>query len=153
MGHGTEIAGLRNYQTGDDARVVHWRRAAALGRLVTIERHHDTGTHLTVVLDNGQPQGAGSDWERGFEHCVSRATAFVLAAARAQLSVEIVCRGSRSPMVTAGGPPDSALRYLALIGHVPLDRGEPLKLGNTRGRVVELRPTPMPEEPASRGAA
>jgi len=76
-----------------------------------------------------------------------------LAAARAQLSIEIVCRGSRSPMVTAGGPPDAALRYLALIGHVPLDRGEPLKLGNTRGRVIELRPTPMPEEPASRGAA
>jgi uncharacterized protein (DUF58 family) len=146
IGHGTELAGLRSYQAGDELRSVHWKRSASLGRLVVMERHRDTTAHLVVMLDNGVPGKLQGDeraaWDRGFERAISRAAALSVTALRRDLSVEVIARGSRSPVVMPGTSPDAALRFLALIDSVVLDRAEPLPAPRTKSRVVEIRVDP-----------
>jgi uncharacterized protein (DUF58 family) len=146
IGHGTELAGLRSYQAGDELRAVHWKRSASLGRLVVMERHRDTTAHLVVLLDNGVPAGVHGlereAWDRGFERAISRAAALSVTALRRDLSVEVIARGSRSPVVMPGTSPDATLRFLALIDSVALDRAEPLPTPKSKSRVVEIRVDP-----------
>lgn len=142
IGHGTELAGLRNYQAGDEMRAVHWKRSASLGKLVVVERHRDTTAHLTVLLDNGRPRSADEAWTAGFERAVSRAAALSVTALRRDLSVEVICRGMRSPVVMPGSAPDAVLRFLALLDHVELERAEPLSAPRGKSRVVEIRVNP-----------
>ena len=139
IGTGTELAGLRNYQAGDEMRAVHWKRSASLGKLVVVERHRDTTAHLTVLLDNGRPKDAGQAWSQGFERAISRSAALAVTALRRDLSVEVICRGARSAVVMPGSAPDAVLRFLALLNHVDMDRAEPLSAPRGKSRVVEVR--------------
>jgi uncharacterized protein (DUF58 family) len=141
LGGGHEIAGLRAYQEGDEARQIHWRRTAALGRIVVFERQRDETSRLVVVLDNARPEGAGADWEQSFEALISRAATLVVQSAGRETSVEVVARGSRSPVLSAGSPPDPVLRYLALLQSVPSSAGLPLGPFPRGARVVELSTT------------
>jgi uncharacterized protein (DUF58 family) len=138
IGPGTEIAGLRNYQPGDGARAIHWRRTAALGRLMVYEKHTDSSSHLTVVLDNARPDGTDPAWDEGFERAISRAAALAVAAAGRELSVEVVCRGQRSPIVLPGSPADPVLRFLALLHSVPIVGAPPLELSARDARVIRI---------------
>jgi uncharacterized protein (DUF58 family) len=143
IGFGTELAGLRNYQAGDEMRSVHWKRSASLGKLVVMERHRDTTAHLTVLLDNGRPKDADEAWHRGFERAVSRAAALSVTALRRDLSVEVICRGMRSAVVMPGSAPDAVLRFLALLNHVDLTRAEPMATPRGKSRVVDIRVNPV----------
>ncbi|MET0389987.1 MAG: DUF58 domain-containing protein [Polyangiales bacterium] len=133
VGVGTEIAGLRGYETGDDARAIHWRRTAALGRLMVTERQSDASTQLTVLLDNI----AVADPLR-FERLVSRAATLVVSAVARGLSAEVVCRGSRSPLLMGNAAPDPILRYLALIQTVSADNPPQFGRYAQSARVVML---------------
>jgi uncharacterized protein (DUF58 family) len=139
IGSGTELAGLRNYQAGDEMRAVHWKRSASLGKLVVVERHRDTTAHLTVLLDNGRPKDGGEAWNAGFERAISRSAALVVTALRRDLSVEVISRGARSAVVMPGSSPDVVLRFLALLDHVAMERAEPLSSPRGKSRVVEVR--------------
>ena len=113
-----EVAGLRGYQTGDDARAIHWKRSAAFGKLVVIERESDASSQLSILLDNARPSSADALFARGFEHAVSEAATLAVTNLARGLSVEVLARGSRSPLVMAGSPAEPVLRYLALLGNV-----------------------------------
>lgn len=140
IGPGTEIAGLRGFLTGDEARDVHWRRTAALGRLVVREHERDSNSHLTILLDNARPThidaAAEAAWEARFEHLVSRAATLATHAAAAQMTTEVVTRGARSPVALAGSPVDPVLRFLALIEPVAEAQAPPL--GNISPRVMQV---------------
>lgn len=142
IGPGTEMAGLRNYQAGDEMRAVHWKRSASLGKLVVVERHRDTTAHLTVLLDNGRPKDADEAWSKGFERAVSRVAALSVTALRRDLSIEVICRGMRSAVVMPGSAPDPVLRFLALLEHVELDRAKPMAAPRGKSRVVEVHVNP-----------
>jgi uncharacterized protein (DUF58 family) len=120
VGAGTEIAGLRGYELGDDARSIHWRRTAALGRLVVIERQSDAASQLTILLDNARPpmDPDGEGLDEPFERAVSEAATLALASLQRGLSVEVLARGARSPLVMAGSPGDPILRFLAQLAAV-----------------------------------
>ena len=120
IGVGTEIAGLRSYEVGDDARSIHWRRSASLGRLMVTERQSDASSQLTLLLDNAMPAGTPAHDIR-FEHIISRAATLAIAGLTHGLSVEIIARGTRSPLLMGYAPPDPILRYLALLEHVGSD--------------------------------
>ena len=154
VGVGTEIAGLRAYETGDDARSIHWRRTAALGRLVVTERQSDASTQLTVLIDNAVVLPNEASRER-FEHMISRAATLVVAAVARGLSAEVIARGSRSPMVVGMAASDPILRFLALLNALPPE-GAPA-FGNyaRTARVVVLRTTDVSEArpSATAGAA
>jgi uncharacterized protein (DUF58 family) len=137
-GPGSEVAGLRGYQSGDSARSIHWRRSAALGQLVVYERQQEANLHLTVLLDNARPENADARWDAGFERAISRAAAIVVASASKESSAEVVCRGARSPVVTPGTGPDAALKFLALLQSVPAGEARPFGAIGKDARVVQV---------------
>ncbi len=143
IGAGTEIAGLRGFVTGDEARNVHWRRTAALGRLVVREHERDNSVQLTIVLDNARPEHADADWDERFEHLVSRAATLVTHAAASQMTVDVVARGTRSPVAQAGSAIDPVLRYLALLSPVAASAGLPL--GGAGPHVMQVTMQVAPE--------
>ena len=149
VGVGTEIAGLRGYESGDDARAIHWRRTASLGRLVVTERQSDASSQLTVLLDNAVPAGLAQPDPR-FERMVSRAATLVVAALARGLSAEVVARGSRSPLLMGNAAPDPILRFLALVSGMDLEHAPPFGSYARAARVVTLRYTDdRPEGPAA----
>jgi uncharacterized protein (DUF58 family) len=144
IGVGTEIAGLRGYELGDDARAIHWHRTASLGRLVVTERQSDASSQLTLLLDNAQPSAADAD--AGFEHMVSRAATLAVAGLARGLSVEVIARGSRSSLLTGNAAPDPILRYLALVSRIETNNAPMFGNYARNARVMLLRPTDnMPE--------
>jgi uncharacterized protein (DUF58 family) len=157
VGVGTEIAGLRGYESGDDARAIHWRRTASLGRLVVTERQSDASSQLTVLLDNAVPKDLAMP-DPGFERMVSRAATLVVAALARGLSAEVVARGSRSPLLMGNAAPDPILRFLALVSGVEADHAPMFGNYARAARVVSLRmderaEPPVPPAVASHGAS
>ena len=142
-GPGSEIAGLRDYQSGDPARAIHWRRTAALGKLVVYERHDDESAHVTVLLDNARPASADERWDAGFERAISRAAALALAAAGRELRMEVICRGSRSPQLLPGSPADPVLRFLALLQPVAAESAPAFGHAGAGSRVIEIAVRPL----------
>lgn len=137
-GPGIEIAGLKGYQDGDEARTIHWRRSAALGRLVVHEKHRDASTHLTIVLDNQRPTNAPAAWDDAFERAISRAAALAVLVLGRELSADIVCRGSRSPVALPGTSADPILRFLALLESVPEADDVPLAPAVASSRILHV---------------
>ena len=114
-GTGAELAGLRDYLPGDEARLIHWRRTARLGRPVVRERERDASRRLTLTVDELRPPGADESWDQSFERSLSVVAATAARALADGASVEAVGRSSASPLVQAGHPPDPVWRYLARI--------------------------------------
>ena len=120
-GRGDELDGLREYVEGDGARDVHWQRSATLGYLVVKRRALDSSRRFSVVLDNGRPDGAGPEWNDALERAIEQAAGLARDATRSGAAVDIVARGGRSPVVTAGAPCDPLWRFLALLEPVATD--------------------------------
>jgi hypothetical protein len=55
------------------------------------------------------------------------------------LSVEVIARGSRSPLLMGYAPPDPILRYLALIGTLDRTGAPPFGPHARNARVILLR--------------
>jgi uncharacterized protein (DUF58 family) len=138
VGPGTEISGLRDYVYGDEARNIHWMRSASLARFVVRERERDASSHLTITLDNARPQAAGDEWEARFETAISRSAFIAVSAVSRGVAVEVVTRGSRSPTVPPGAPPDPILRFLALLDAVPADASIPFAPRTPTSRQLDV---------------
>jgi uncharacterized protein (DUF58 family) len=151
IGVGTEIAGLRSYESGDDARSIHWRRTASLGRLVVTERQSDASSQLTLLVDNARPDGA-TDFEGRFERTLSRAATLAVAGLSHGLSVEVISRGTRSPLLLGYAAPDPILRFLALLASVGGSDAPHFGAYARNARVIFLRAAESsvaPPEPAA----
>ena len=109
-GPGTEIGGLRDYLFGDEARTIHWMRSASLGRLTVRERESDSGTQLTIRLDNARLEKPPADWNNRFEVAISRAAGLSVRAVARGVAVEVLARGSRSPLLPPEVSPPWASR-------------------------------------------
>ncbi len=146
-GPGTEIGGVRDYGAEDEARNIHWMRSATLGRLVVRERERDASSQVTILLDNErpdrpgaepQPERADAEWDARFEIAVSRAATIAVSSVARGAAVEVVTRGSRSPLVPPGASPDPVLRFLALLESVPAEQSIPFAQQARSGRVVQV---------------
>jgi uncharacterized protein (DUF58 family) len=138
VGPGHDIAGLRPYQPGDNARSIHWRRTAALGRVIVYEKQSEASNQLTIMLDNARPTHADERWEEAFERAISKAAATAVNGLRRNLSTEVVCRGRRSPLCNPGSPPDPILRFLALLQSVPAEQSPHFGKIDRAARVIEI---------------
>jgi uncharacterized protein (DUF58 family) len=137
-GHGTEFAGLREYRHGDEARAIHWRRSAALGRMVVREREREAGSRLAITLDEARPAGEGAAWEEQLEEAISRAASLAERALQRGTAVEVIARSGSSPLVLAGSPPDPVFRFLARLAAVDAATAPPLPV--PRGASVAVVP-------------
>lgn len=140
IGPGSEVAGLRGYVSGDEERDVHWRRTASLGRLVVREHERDHSAMLSILLDNARPTATAAQpaWDERFEHLISRAATLASHAASQQISVEVVTRGSRSPLAQAGMQVDPVLRFLALLEPVAAEDAPPMGSVSSGARHIRL---------------
>ncbi|HJL17219.1 MAG TPA: DUF58 domain-containing protein, partial [Sandaracinaceae bacterium LLY-WYZ-13_1] len=120
-GPGTEVAGLRDYVPGDEARAIHWRRSAALDRVVVRERQRDAARRVTLEVDETRPGDADEGWDARFEDALSQAATAAVHALDRGSAVEVAARTGRSPLVPAGQPPDPVWRFLARLEPVPAD--------------------------------
>ena len=139
-GRGTETRELREYRAGDELRSIHWRRTAAIGKPVVREFEREAAAVLSILLDNRRPvataEATAAAWEQAFESNVSRAAYVAERALSRGYSVEVCARGSRSPMLSGGSPPDALWRYLALL---PNDVAAELLRPKRGARIVDLR--------------
>lgn len=108
-GRGAEILGVREHRDGDTSRDVHWRRSAALGRLVARERSRDRDPEVRVRLDRGLAAGPA------FEQAVSRAATEAVVAIERGLAVRLVDAGASLATATDRADLDRLLALLALV--------------------------------------
>ncbi len=92
---GVAFHALREYQMGDDMRMVHWRSSARTRQLMVRENLETSLPQITVVLDT---RSEAHDKE-SFEQVVEAAASVVVASAEAHLPVRLVTTCGRG----AGG--------------------------------------------------
>lgn len=56
-GRGSEFHGLRELRPGDDRRSVHWRKSAAVGRLLVVEREREQRRRVVLRVENRGARG------------------------------------------------------------------------------------------------
>jgi uncharacterized protein (DUF58 family) len=143
VGAGNEVAGLREYRNGDEARAIHWLRSAALASLMVREHERNASSHTTITLDNLKPADATDEWDAAFETAISRvATIAVISVARGT-AVEVVVRGARSPMVPAGASVYPILRFLALLQPVNAQDAVAFPFQVPNANTLEVQVTPQ----------
>ncbi len=126
LGAGREFHGLRDYNPGDDARDIHWKRSARGGRLLLRTYESEASRSVTVVLNTRLPPGTeapGQDDPRfdDFERTVDLAASLVVHFAQRGLDVELRA-GPHQIAISAGGQGlNTALRVLALVEFAPAD--------------------------------
>ncbi|HEY1959801.1 MAG TPA: DUF58 domain-containing protein [Polyangiaceae bacterium] len=126
-GHGEDFLGLRALREGEDPRDVHWRKTAAVGQLVALERAREARPDIALTLDVIKPAAASDDWEVSFERRIrelaSRAVAHLKRGdcVTVRTSAGQVARGDR-----ASGA-DPILRFLALVEAQPPAPDAPAK--------------------------
>jgi len=161
-GSGTEVAGLRAYRAGDEARAIHWRRTASMGQLVVRERESEQARRICLLLDNALPPAPGGEpgafdpaYLAGLEVAIREAASVATEAVAEGAAVEVVTRGEASPLIGPGASLDPLYRFLALLEPRALLGAPPFAARAGLGRRVEVRPvaSPVGEEPARAGGA
>lgn len=142
---GLEPVGLREYREGDEARDIHWRRSASLGRVVVKEREPESDRHVALILDNVRPANADASWTQQLEERISRAATLVLDVTRRGGTARVLTCSGASPLA-ARGATDGVLAFLARLQ--PVEPGNAKRMPERAGaHVVDLA------APARRGAA
>ncbi len=122
-GQGEDFLGLRQLLEGEDPRDVHWRKTAAVGQLVALERAREARPDVTLSLDVMKPAGshtAGEEWDIAFERRIRDVASRAVAHLKRGDSVTVrtsagqVTRGDRSTGA------DPVLRFLALLEAQPI---------------------------------
>jgi uncharacterized protein (DUF58 family) len=103
---GTAVIGLREYQSGDPLRAMHWKASARRGAWVVKETEAESQAALEVVLDRRAP-------ERVLEHALSEATALVLRAAGGKEQLLLKSQGRHQGSGAGAEPVAATLRWLA----------------------------------------
>lgn len=125
VGGGPEPLSVRDYRSGDEARLVHARRSASLGALVVRETARPESHRIEIPLADVVARGAPGQepWRAGFEDAIRRA-AWVATEAHAR-GAEVRVRGKsgRGARALPQAPIEPVLRFLALVE--PVHAAEP----------------------------
>jgi uncharacterized protein (DUF58 family) len=119
-GPGIEPADLRDYRVGDEARSLHARRSAALGRLIVRERERETSSALRIALETAIDLGSEAQ-RAALERAISKVAGMAIDAHERGATVEIVTRSARSARVLPTGSIDPLLTFLALLDPIAID--------------------------------
>jgi len=92
-GRGDDFYGLRQYQSGEDPRLIHWRSSARQGRLVARELAEHQRKRVLVMLELNSSLPEEAVYEAGIVKLASYAAAYL----RAGFEVGVDCPGVRVP--------------------------------------------------------
>lgn len=135
-GPGIEPAALRDYRLGDEARSLHGRRSAALGRLVVREREREASRTIVIAFDDALDTSDAAALDR-FERALSRIAGIAVDAKAQGATVEVIGRRSGSLRIPPSGKLDPLFAQLALWEPVPPEAAPPL---DTRRANVVVTP-------------
>lgn len=115
---GFDFRGLRDYQSGDDLRFVHWRSTARTGRLQIREFEVLEAAEATVLLDLHRDQISGPPGASSLEAAVVAAGSILLRLRELGVRARLVAdeEGPLAADVLPDGPaPDELLDLLATV--------------------------------------
>lgn len=116
-----EFAGLRPALQNDDARDIHWRASARVGRLMVREQEDEQQRAVVIMFDNRSPANPPRDCrdDEAFERAVSLAAALAVHHAARGFAVGLALRGTVvAPSVGEIGV-GRVLKALAFVGYAP----------------------------------
>lgn len=116
---GQEVSGVREYQRGDPASSIHWRRTAALGHLVVKDRPRQHARLRRIQIDPRCPKLKDNQWLEQFERRISQAAGLLLQALRAGEQVQIAIVGDGTYQSQPEHGPHRLLQVLAVLEPVP----------------------------------
>ncbi len=126
----TAFASLREYEAGDDPRLIHWRSTARVGTLV-VREHVDTTDPTTAIVVDTRTALLDADT---FEAAVEIAASVAVASLRVGHEVTLSAPGEdRRAVAIAGG--HEVLDRLAALGQI--DDGDPSTLVRVAERAKE----------------
>ncbi|MBI5546692.1 MAG: DUF58 domain-containing protein [Deltaproteobacteria bacterium] len=118
-GMGAEFLGLRELRSGDDRRLVHWRKSAAVGRLLAVEREREQRRRVVVLLEH---RGATPEL---LERSVREAAVTARRLSGRGLEVGLAASGTWVPPAAGPGGLRRLLRELAVLAPVLADAPAP----------------------------
>lgn len=121
-----QVAGLREYRAGDDARRVHWRGSARRGALVVHDLDADARPAPEVVLDRRCASAV-------LEARLSAIVSLALRARQEQAALTLNTQGLVRTFACDRADLDALLRVLAGLEPLPLDAAAPARMTPTEG--------------------
>jgi uncharacterized protein (DUF58 family) len=114
-GMGEDFLGLRALREGEDPRDVHWRKTAAVGQLVALERAREARPDITLSLDVIKPATASDDWDVVFERRIREVASRAVAHLKRGDSVAVRTSAGQVARADRASGADPTLRFLALV--------------------------------------
>jgi len=118
-GQGEDFLGLRALREGEDPRDVHWRKTAAVGQLVALERAREARPDVTLALDVFKPESASEDWDIAFERRIRDVASRSVAHLKRGDCVTVRTSGGQITRADRSTGADPILRFLALLEAQP----------------------------------
>lgn len=150
---GLEFYGMREYQPGDDIRMVVWRAFARTGQLLVREAEQGITDKITIVLDQDRRWHSGGPVSESFETGVKAAAS--LGVRHLREGYQVTLEGNPERLAGPVRGRDAQMMFLDALARVGL-RGEPLTdaisrlVGDPRrdAHVIMITPRLHPEAAA-----
>ncbi len=134
-GQSHELYALRDYQSGDDPRNIHWKQSARQGSLIFQQRSRDENRRLHIIFDNAVGKLETDEQEKQFERLVSEAATSAVDHLSQGYEVALTTRELR--LGYASGPRQrlNILEALARIEAVDEDHSPLIEAEETHGEL------------------
>jgi uncharacterized protein (DUF58 family) len=146
-GPGAGLYNLRDYQPGDDSRLIHWRTAARHGRLIVRETEAEVLRRARLVLATARPGGPArlSGADEAFERAVSFTASLAVSLHERGFSLSLVAGREAVPFGAGSTHLHRLLHVLALCGPAGPDELPTERAGLADGDDPTLLVLPWPD--------
>jgi uncharacterized protein (DUF58 family) len=107
-GEGMEFHGVREYQTGDELRRIHWRTTARTGKLAVVEFERAYQQNIVIALDLARGSEFGKGRETTLEYAVKVAATLADRTLKAGGGVTLITQMTRLTVRPREGDPAAA---------------------------------------------
>jgi uncharacterized protein (DUF58 family) len=107
-GEGMEFHGVREYQSGDELRRIHWRTTARTGKLAVVEFERAYQQNIVIALDLANGSESGSGRETTLEYAIKVAATLADRTLKAGGGVTLITQMTRATVLPREGDPEAA---------------------------------------------
>lgn len=107
-GQGMEFHGVREYQTGDELRRIHWRTTARTGKLAVVEFERAYQQNIVIALDVASGSEHGTGRETTLEYAIKVAATLADRTLKAGGGVTLITQTTRATVRPREGDPEAA---------------------------------------------
>ncbi len=107
-GEGMEFHGVRDYQSGDELRRIHWRTTARTGKLAVVEFERAYQQNIIIALDLARGSVYGTGRETTLEYAIKVAATLADRTLKAGGGVTLITQMTRATVKPREGDPEAA---------------------------------------------